>query len=86
MNMKVFDLIETIFNALGILIAVQDIYNWLGILLLVINIFSIIFRGGLEIYRHIKNKDYDKINDFARCDAQNVSHQQAGIFAEVPTL
>ena len=63
MNMKVFDLIETIFNALGILIAVQDIYNWLGILLLVINIFSIIFRGGLEIYRHIKNKDYDKIND-----------------------
>lgn len=61
--MKVFDLIETIFNALGILIAVQDIYNWLGILLLVINIFSIIFRGGLEIYRHIKNKDYDKIND-----------------------
>ena len=63
MNMKVFDLIETIFNALGILIAVQDIYNWLGILLLVINIFSILFRGGLEIYRHIKNKDYDKIND-----------------------
>lgn len=63
MNMKVFDLIETIFNALGILIAVQDIYNWLGIVLLVINIFSIIFRGGLEIYRHIKNKDYDKIND-----------------------
>ena len=63
MNMKVFDLIETIFNALGILIAVQDIYNWLGILLLVINIFSIIFRGGLEIYRHIKNKDYNKIND-----------------------
>lgn len=61
--MKVFDLIETIFNALGILIAVQDIYNWLGILLLVINIFSILFRGGLEIYRHIKNKDYDKIND-----------------------
>lgn len=63
MNMKVFDLIETIFNALGILIAVQDIYNWLGILLLVINIFSILFRGGLEIYRHIKNKDYNKIND-----------------------
>ena len=63
MNMKVFDLIETIFNALGILIAVQDIYNWLGILLLVINIFSILFRGGLEIYRHIKNKDYDKIDD-----------------------
>ena len=61
--MKVFDLIETIFNALGILIAVQDIYNWLGILLLVINIFSILFRGGLEIYRHIKNKDYDKIDD-----------------------
>ena len=61
--MKVFDLIETIFNALGILIAVQDIYNWLGILLLVINIFSIIFRGCLEIYRHIKNKDYDKIDD-----------------------
>lgn len=63
MNMKVFDLVETIFNAAGILIAVQDIYNWLGITLLVINIFSIIFRGLLEIYRHIKNKDYDKIND-----------------------
>ena len=61
--MKVFDLVETVFNALGILIAVQDIYNWLGILLLVINIFSILFRGGLEIYRHIKNKDYDKIDD-----------------------
>lgn len=61
--MKVFDLVETIFNAAGILIAVQDIYNWLGITLLVINIFSIIFRGLLEIYRHIKNKDYDKIND-----------------------
>ena len=63
MNIKVFDLVETIFNAAGILIAVQDIYNWLGILLLVINIFSILFRGGLEIYRHIKNKDYDKIDD-----------------------
>ena len=63
MNIKVFDLVETIFNAAGILIAVQDIYNWLGITLLIINIFSIIFRGGLEIYRHIKNKDYDKIND-----------------------
>ena len=63
MNMKVFDLVETVFNALGILIAVQDIYNWLGILLLVINIFSILFRGGLEIYRHIKNKEYDKINN-----------------------
>lgn len=63
MNTKVFDLVETIFNAAGILIAVQDIYNWLGITLLVINIFSIIFRGLLEIYRHIKNKDYDKIND-----------------------
>lgn len=63
MNMKVFDLVETVFNALGILIAVQDIYNWLGILLLIINIFSILFRGGLEIYRHIKNKDYDKIDD-----------------------
>ena len=61
--MKVFDLVETVFNALGILIAVQDIYNWLGILLLVINIFSILFRGGLEIYRHIKNKEYDKINN-----------------------
>ena len=61
--MKVFDLVETIFNAAGILIAVQDIYNWLGITLLIINIFSIIFRGCLEIYKHIKNKDYDKIND-----------------------
>ena len=63
MNMKVFDLVETVFNAAGIIIAVQDIYNWLGIALLVINIFSIIFRGCLEIYRHIKNKDYDKIDD-----------------------
>ena len=63
MNTKVFDLVETIFNAAGIIIAVQDIYNWLGIALLVINIFSIIFRGCLEIYRHIKNKDYDKIDD-----------------------
>ena len=63
MNMKVFDLAETIFNAAGILIAVQDIYNWLGIVLLVINIFAIVFRGGLEIYKHIRNKDYDKIND-----------------------
>ena len=63
MNAKIFDSIETLFNVFGIMIAVQDIYNWLGVLLLVINIFAILFRGGLEIYRYIKNKQYDKAVD-----------------------
>lgn len=63
MNLKIFNVIETSFNALGIIVAVQDIYNWLGILLLVINIFAILFRGALEIYNHIKDKDYNKAID-----------------------
>ena len=57
--MKAYDYIETGVNVLGIGISLTDLQNVLSIVLLIISILSICFRGGLMIYKHIKNKDID---------------------------
>lgn len=40
-----------------------NIQTVLGIILLVLSIISILFKCGLSIYNHIKNKELDKITE-----------------------
>lgn len=61
--MRYFDKIESGLNIISIVISLQDIYNVLSVILLCLSIASILYRLGYNIYRHFKDKEYDKIND-----------------------
>lgn len=61
--MKWYDSIETGLNVVSIVVSVQDIYNVLSVILLCLSIASILYRLGYNIYKRIKNKEYDKIDD-----------------------
>lgn len=57
---RIFDVVESCFNILGLAIGVSDIESWLGVTLLVINILAILIRSGIKVYDHLRN---GRVND-----------------------
>ena len=68
--MKPQSLIEDVLIACGISVSLMDIQQVLSIILLVFNVLWILWKFGVRVYNHIKNKQYQEIgNDIE--DAKN---------------
>ena len=68
--MKPQSLIEDVLIACGISVSLMDIQQILSIILLVFNVLWILWKFGVRVYNHIKNKHYQEIgNDIE--DAKN---------------
>ena len=68
--MKPQSLIEDVLIACGISVSLMDIQQILSIILLVFNVLWILWKFGVRVYNHIKNKQYQEIgNDIE--DAKN---------------
>lgn len=63
MSNKIVDTAETALNALSILISVQDLNDIINLILLIVSVLAILWRAGYAIYKHIKDKNYDKVSD-----------------------
>ena len=57
------DVISTVLGTIGISVSVQDIHETLSIILIIISIVNILWGCGWRIYKHVKNKEYDQIDD-----------------------
>ena len=60
---RIFDVVESMFNILGIAIGVNELESWLGVTLLVVNLVAILIRSGIKVYDHLK---HGKIDDACR--------------------
>ena len=68
--MKPQSLIEDVLIACGISVSLMDIQQILSIILLVFNVLWILWKFGVRVYNHVKNKQYQEIgNDIE--DAKN---------------
>ena len=56
---RIFDVVESCFNILGLAIGVNEIESWLGVTLLVINILAILIRSGIKVYDHLRHGKID---------------------------
>ena len=56
---RIFDVVESMFNILGIAIGVNELESWLGVTLLVVNLVAILIRSGIKVYDHLKHGKID---------------------------
>ena len=56
---RIFDVVESMFNILGIAIGVNELESWLGVTLLVVNLVAILIRSGIKVYDHLKHGRID---------------------------
>ena len=61
--MNVKEMVEDVAIAMGVYVSIIDIQQILSIVLLVFNIVWICTKAGINIYKHIKEKKYDEIDD-----------------------
>lgn len=76
---KIIDTAETILNTVSIIISVQDLNDIINLILLIVSLIAILWRAGYGIYKHIKEKDYDKVNDElskAKDDIEKLNHKE----------
>lgn len=76
---KIIDTAETILNTASIIISVQDLNDIINLILLIVSLIAILWRAGYAIYKHIKEKDYDKVNDElskAKDDIEKLNHKE----------
>ena len=74
-----YSVAELSLNTISIMVASIDIENVLSIILLVLSVCSILYRLGYNIYKLIKNKKYDKIDDEidkAKDDIEKLGHDK----------
>ena len=82
---RIFDVVESCFNILGLAIGVSEIESWLGVTLLVINILAILIRSGIKVYDHLKHGKIDDAvgeidkarDDINRLDGKEKQDDQA---------
>lgn len=63
MDLKVYNLLENITIALGVMFGISNIESILGIILLAMQVGLILWKVGYKIYLRIKYKQLDKIQD-----------------------
>ena len=74
-----YNVAELSLNTISIMVASIDIENVLNIILLILSGCSILYRLGYNIYKLIKNKKYDKIDDEidkAKEDIEKLGHDK----------
>lgn len=82
---RIFDVVESGFNILGIAIGVNELESWLGVALLVINILAILIRSGIKVYDHLRHGKLDDAvgeidkarDDINRLDGKENKNDQA---------
>lgn len=62
-NKALVNILENVSIILGVTISVETIESILGIVILVFQIIWIVVKSGIAIYRKIKDKKYDEIDD-----------------------
>lgn len=82
---RIFDVVESMFNILGIAIGVNELESWLGVTLLVVNLVAILIRSGIKVYDHLKHGRIDDAvgeidkarDDINRLDGKENTDDQA---------
>ena len=82
---RIFDVVESMFNILGIAIGVNELESWLGVTLLVVNLVAILIRSGIKVYDHLKHGRIDDAvgeidkarDDINRLDGKENDNDQA---------
>ena len=60
------------------LIGLAMIRECLGIIILILSILNILFNMCVRIYQHVKNKNYDQIDDELNNTIEQLSHLKGG--------
>ena len=76
---KIYKNIETCLNVMGIAVGIENIETILGILLLSINIATILWRMCYSMYKKIKEKKYDEIDDILDDTKDKIENIKGGI-------
>ena len=82
---RIFDVVESCFNILGLAIGVNEIESWLGVTLLVINILAILIMSVIKVYDHLRHGKIDDAvgeidkarDDINRLDGKENDNDQA---------
>lgn len=63
-------------SVIGISITIEDFKNILGIIILTLQILLILWNLAKTIYHHIKNKEFDKIDDDIKDAIENLKEKE----------
>ncbi|MBO7696344.1 MAG: hypothetical protein J6T10_27215 [Methanobrevibacter sp.] len=61
--MKHINVFENVLIVSGVAVSLSMIQNILGVIILSLQVVLILYKSGRKIYDHIKNKEYDKIEN-----------------------
>lgn len=60
---KLKDIIDYSLSGVSLSWALTDVESYLSILLIILSLINLLYKLGRDIYKAIKNKKYDKIDD-----------------------
>jgi len=72
------DALSTFLGACGLTVSIQDLTQIINVVLLVVSLINILYGLGLNIYNHIKEKNFDKVKDDfekAKQDINNIKEE-----------
>lgn len=65
-------------SIIGTAITIEDARNWLGIIILLLQLILIVKNLSIKIYKRIKNKEYEYIDDDIKDTIEDIKDIKEG--------
>ena len=75
---KVSDMIDYGLSTVSLTWALNDIEHYLSIILLILSLINLLYKFVRDIYIHIKNKEFDKIDDVIKDTIEELEQMKEG--------